>query len=134
MLNPADFNELNEAEKKHFYKCEQCGEMVDMRQLDDVLFHEVMSTGRTFVHAEGVLDVRIVVARGHDRDREARYCPRAIRARHGVRRRRSLEIGNPISARLVSSPPLRVAQNVDRRAAGPSKGADANNHSSNDLG
>jgi hypothetical protein len=40
MLNPADFNELNESEKCHFYRCERCGEMVDMRQLDDVLFHE----------------------------------------------------------------------------------------------
>ena len=40
MLNPADFNELNESEKRHFDKCERCGEMVDMRQLDDVLFHE----------------------------------------------------------------------------------------------
>jgi hypothetical protein len=39
-LNPADFNQLDEAEKKHFYRCQQCGEMVDMRQLDDVLFHE----------------------------------------------------------------------------------------------
>ena len=37
---PSDFDELDDAEKKHFYKCEQCGEMVDMRQLDDVLFHE----------------------------------------------------------------------------------------------
>ena len=40
MLNPADFNELNESEKRHFYRCERCGEMVDRRQLDDVLFHE----------------------------------------------------------------------------------------------
>jgi hypothetical protein len=39
-MNAADFNELSEAEKKHFYKCQQCLEMVDMRQLDDVLFHE----------------------------------------------------------------------------------------------
>jgi hypothetical protein len=38
-MNPADFNELNEVEKRHFYKC-RCGEMVDRRQLDDVLFHE----------------------------------------------------------------------------------------------
>jgi len=38
-MNAADFNELSEAEKRHFYKC-RCGEMVDMRQLDDVLFHE----------------------------------------------------------------------------------------------
>jgi hypothetical protein len=36
---PASF-QLDKAGKKHFYKCEQCGEMVDMRQLDDVLFHE----------------------------------------------------------------------------------------------
>ncbi len=26
--------------KPHFYLCEECGEMVDKRQLDDVLFHE----------------------------------------------------------------------------------------------
>jgi hypothetical protein len=39
-LDAADFDELSEAEKRHFYKCQQCGEMIDMRQLDDVLFHE----------------------------------------------------------------------------------------------
>jgi hypothetical protein len=39
-MNAADFDQLDEAEKKHLYKCKQCGEMVDMRQLDDVLFHE----------------------------------------------------------------------------------------------
>jgi hypothetical protein len=39
-MNAADFDELSEGEKEHFYKCQQCGEMVDMRQLDDVLFHE----------------------------------------------------------------------------------------------
>jgi ssDNA-binding Zn-finger/Zn-ribbon topoisomerase 1 len=38
-MNAADFDKLSEAEKRHFYKCEQCGEMVDKRQLDDVLFH-----------------------------------------------------------------------------------------------
>jgi hypothetical protein len=27
-------------EERHFYKCRQCREMVDVRQLDDVLFHE----------------------------------------------------------------------------------------------
>ena len=39
-MNAAAFNELSEAEEKHFYQCSRCGEMVDMRQLDDVLFHE----------------------------------------------------------------------------------------------
>jgi hypothetical protein len=39
-MNTADFNELSEGEKRHFYQCSRCGEMVDMRQLDDVLFHE----------------------------------------------------------------------------------------------
>jgi Fe2+ or Zn2+ uptake regulation protein len=34
------FYELSEDEKMQFYKCQQCGEMDDMRQLDDVLFHE----------------------------------------------------------------------------------------------
>jgi hypothetical protein len=38
-MNTADFNELSESEKRHFYKC-RCGEMVNKRQLDDVLFHE----------------------------------------------------------------------------------------------
>jgi predicted RNA-binding Zn-ribbon protein involved in translation (DUF1610 family) len=37
-MNAADFNELGDDEKAHFYQCQQCGEMVDMRQLDDVLF------------------------------------------------------------------------------------------------
>ena len=39
-MNTADFNELSELEKRHFYKCSECGEMVDRRKLDDVLFHE----------------------------------------------------------------------------------------------
>jgi hypothetical protein len=39
-MNTADFNELSESEKRHFYKCSRCGEMVDRRQLDEVLFHE----------------------------------------------------------------------------------------------
>jgi hypothetical protein len=38
-MNAADFDELSEAEKRH-YECKQWEEMVDMRQLDDVLFHE----------------------------------------------------------------------------------------------
>jgi hypothetical protein len=38
-MDVADFNELSEAEKRHFFKCQQCGKKVDMRQLDDVLFH-----------------------------------------------------------------------------------------------
>jgi hypothetical protein len=39
-MNAADLNGLDDAEKTHFYKCQQCGEMVDKRQLDEVLFHE----------------------------------------------------------------------------------------------
>jgi len=38
-MNTADFDALSESEKKHFYQC-RCGEMVDKRQLDDLLFHE----------------------------------------------------------------------------------------------
>ena len=38
-MDTADFDQLSESEKRHFYKC-RCGEMVDKRQLDDVLFHE----------------------------------------------------------------------------------------------
>ncbi len=39
-MNVADFDELSESEKQHFYKWARCGEMVDMRQLDDLVFHE----------------------------------------------------------------------------------------------
>jgi hypothetical protein len=39
-MNSAEFEQLPEVEKEHFYKCKRCGEMVDKRQLDDVLFHE----------------------------------------------------------------------------------------------
>ena len=39
-MNPADFEQLPDSEKQNFYRCKQCGEMVDMRQLDDVVFHE----------------------------------------------------------------------------------------------
>jgi len=35
-----DLIELSEEEKQRFYRCPDCGEMVDRRQLDDVLFHE----------------------------------------------------------------------------------------------
>jgi hypothetical protein len=53
MLNPADFNELDESEKRHFYKCEQCGEMGDMRQLDDVLFFHEHHVHRPDIHYGG---------------------------------------------------------------------------------
>jgi hypothetical protein len=48
----SDFNELDDAERKHFYRCQQCGEMVDMRQSDDVLFHED-HTQRPGIHYGG---------------------------------------------------------------------------------
>ncbi len=38
-MNNADFQQLPNSEKEHFYKCRHCGEMVDKRQLDEVLFH-----------------------------------------------------------------------------------------------
>jgi hypothetical protein len=39
-MTKSDFEKLATEEKQHFYQCQHCGEMVDMRQLDDVLFHE----------------------------------------------------------------------------------------------
>jgi hypothetical protein len=39
-MNITEFNKLNDAEKRHFYECKQCGQMVDKRLLDDVIFHE----------------------------------------------------------------------------------------------
>jgi len=40
LVSTADFDQLSESEKRHFYQCSRCGEMVDRRQLDGVLFHE----------------------------------------------------------------------------------------------
>jgi len=56
-VDAADFDELSEAEKRHFYKCQQCGEMVDMRQLDDVLFHETDHKPRPDIQYGGSLRV-----------------------------------------------------------------------------
>ena len=39
-MNPSDFEKLSGEEKTHFYVCKECGEIVDKRQLDEVLFHE----------------------------------------------------------------------------------------------
>jgi hypothetical protein len=35
-----DFDAIPEDEKIHYYRCKECGGLVDMRQLDEVLFHE----------------------------------------------------------------------------------------------
>ena len=56
-MNAADFNELSESEKEHFYKCGQCGEMVDMRQLDDVVFHETDHKPRPDIQSGGSLRI-----------------------------------------------------------------------------
>ena len=39
-MNKSDYDQLSLDEQQHFYQCQQCGEMVDKRQLDDVLFQE----------------------------------------------------------------------------------------------
>jgi len=39
-MTKSDFEILDAEEKLHFYECTECGEMVDKRQLDEVLFHE----------------------------------------------------------------------------------------------
>jgi hypothetical protein len=39
-MNAAEFSELSASEQAHFFRCEKCGEFVDKRQLDEVLYHE----------------------------------------------------------------------------------------------
>jgi hypothetical protein len=39
-MTQENFVALPKREKTHFYKCRKCGEMIDKRQLDEVLFHE----------------------------------------------------------------------------------------------
>jgi hypothetical protein len=52
-MKAAAFNELSELEKKHLYQCRRCGKMVDMRQLDDVLYHETDHKPRLDIHYSG---------------------------------------------------------------------------------
>jgi hypothetical protein len=58
-MNAADFAELSESEKRHFYRC-RCGEMVDKRQLDDVLFHETDHRPRPDIPYGGSQSLRVV--------------------------------------------------------------------------
>jgi hypothetical protein len=37
----------------HFYRCQKCGEMVDKRQLDEVLFHETEHKPGSDIQYEG---------------------------------------------------------------------------------
>jgi hypothetical protein len=42
-MTKGEFENLISEEKKHFYKCGKCGkcgDMVDKRQLDEILFHK----------------------------------------------------------------------------------------------
>jgi hypothetical protein len=39
-MNAADFDELRDAEKEHFYRCSKCCQFVDKRELRDVIFQE----------------------------------------------------------------------------------------------
>jgi uncharacterized C2H2 Zn-finger protein len=38
-MNVADFDKLSDEEKEHFFRCPECGEVVDKRELRDVIFH-----------------------------------------------------------------------------------------------
>jgi hypothetical protein len=57
-MNAADFDELSESEKQHFYKCARCGEMIDMRQLDDVVFHETDHKPRPDIQYGGSVRIK----------------------------------------------------------------------------
>lgn len=39
-MSQAAYNEAAPADKQHFIKCGACGEMIDMRSLDEVFSHE----------------------------------------------------------------------------------------------
>jgi hypothetical protein len=39
-VDKTEYEKLSKEKQRHFYKCRECGEMVDKRQLDDVVFHE----------------------------------------------------------------------------------------------
>jgi hypothetical protein len=60
VVTTADFDQLSESEKRHFYKCAHCGKMVDMRQLDDVLFHETNHKPRPDIQYGGSQSLGVV--------------------------------------------------------------------------
>jgi hypothetical protein len=35
-----EYEQLSPGEKQHFYRCSKCGQLVDERELRDVIFHE----------------------------------------------------------------------------------------------
>jgi hypothetical protein len=35
-----EYEQLSPGEKEHFYRCSKCGQLVDERELRDVIFHE----------------------------------------------------------------------------------------------
>jgi hypothetical protein len=38
-MTTEEYEELSPAEKEHFMKCPDCGELFDRRSLDEVVFH-----------------------------------------------------------------------------------------------
>jgi uncharacterized C2H2 Zn-finger protein len=38
-MNAPDFDKLNDEEEEHFFQCPKCGDLVDKRELRDVIFH-----------------------------------------------------------------------------------------------
>ncbi len=57
VVSTADFDQLSESEKRHFYQCSRCGEVLDKRQLDDVLFHETNHKPRPDIQYSGSLRI-----------------------------------------------------------------------------
>src|SRR4029450_1194838 len=47
-MNIADFNELSEVEKRHFYKCQQCGKWLRCANWTPFFFMRIMSSGPIF--------------------------------------------------------------------------------------
>jgi hypothetical protein len=39
-VDKTEYEKLSKEKQRHFYQCRGCGEMADMRQLNDVVFHE----------------------------------------------------------------------------------------------
>ena len=64
-----EYEELPPQEKEHFFQCSKCGELVDNRELRDVIFHETNHKQKPYIPR--IIEKPIPVYR-HDRAHASR--------------------------------------------------------------
>lgn len=57
-MNAKTFSDLSPEEQEHFMRCSTCGEWMDLRKLDEVIFHEMDHEPRSDVQCSGSAKLR----------------------------------------------------------------------------